>query len=78
VKKIQVSKKKVSVKLMPGQSVLVLDYDSLMHLASTCDFLAIEQENQQDAEAWRYIADEIRFQANENLYSQNQEYSEEW
>jgi hypothetical protein len=73
-----VSKKKISVKLMPGQSVLVLDYDSLMHLAGTCDFLATEQENLEDAEAWRYMADEIRFQANENLYSQNQEYSEEW
>lgn len=76
--KKQVSKKKISVKLLPGQSIVVMDYDSLMYLANTCDFLASDQDNLEDAQAWRSIADEIRFQANENVFSEDENYLEEW
>ena len=62
------NKKKHSVKLNPGDSMVSLPYETLLYLAETCDILAVDQENQEDAAAWRNIADEIRFQADENYY----------
>ena len=61
-------KKKHIVKLLPGESVVVMRYDTLMYLAETCDLLAIDQVTSDDAQAWREIADEIRLQSNENYY----------
>lgn len=62
------NKKKHSVKLNPGDSVIVLPYETLLYFAETCDLLAVDQQSEQDAQAWRNIADEIRFQAEENYY----------
>jgi len=62
------SKKKHTVKLNPGDSVVVFPRDTLLYLAETFDLLSVDQENQADAEAWRTIADEIRFQTEENFY----------
>lgn len=67
------SKKKHTVKLSPGDSVVVFPYDTLLYLAETFDLLSVNQDNETDAESWRIIADEIRFQADENHYKQNEE-----
>lgn len=69
-------KKKHIVKLMPGDSAVVMTYDTLMYLAQTCDLLAEQQENAQDANAWRDVADTIRVQAEENYHEVFEE--EEW
>jgi hypothetical protein len=72
------NRKKHSVKLSPGDSVLVLSYDTLLYLAETFDLLAVDQNNQEDAAAWRSIADEIRFQAEENYYKPVEDEEEYW
>jgi len=70
------NRKKRSVKLNPGDSVVVLNYQTLMYLSETCDMLASEHEDQESAEAWRAIADEIRIQTVESHYELSEE--EEW
>lgn len=69
-------KKKHVVKLLPGESAIVMSYETLMYLAQTCDILAEQQENDTDADAWRSVADEIRFQTEENHYEEEEQ--EEW
>lgn len=71
------TKKKQTVKLYPGQSALVMNYDTLMYLAQTCDLLAEQQENSYDAESWRVVADDIRYQTEENYYISEEE-AEDW
>lgn len=66
-------KKKIALKLKQGESAIVMSYDVLMHLASTCDIMASQQEDIDDSQAWRDLADEIRFQANENLFEEQEE-----
>jgi len=61
-------KKKQTVKLSPGDSVVVMQYQTLMYLAETCDILAGDQASEDDADSWRNIADEIRFQCTENHF----------
>lgn len=70
-------KKKHIAKLSPGDSTVVLSYDTLMYLASTCDTLADDQPIEEDAAAWRSLGDEIRFQTQENHYDPEMSY-EEW
>ena len=72
------NKKKHSVKLNPGDSVVVMSYETLLYLAETFDLLAVDQSNQEDAAAWRSIADEIRFQAEENQYQPIEDEEEYW
>lgn len=67
------NKKKYVVKLNPGDSVIVLNYETLMYLAETCDLLATDQETHENAQAWRNIADEIRLQSEENYYEPTEE-----
>ena len=71
------SKKKIGIKLTTGETAVVLTYDQFMHIAETYDYLATEQDNEQDAQAFRDIADMIRYQSSENYFLSEDEY-EEW
>jgi len=71
------TKKKHVVKLYPGQSAVVMDYNTLMYLAQTCDLLAEQQDFDHDSEAWRAVADDIRYQTEENHYVDEEE-QEDW
>lgn len=74
--KKQLNKKKVNVKLIAGHSILVLDYDTLMHIAETYDFLGREKNDEYSQ--WYFdLADEIRKQTLENYFDTNDQY-EEW
>lgn len=63
------TKKKHTVKLYPGDSAIVLPYETLMYMAGLCDTLAGDQVEEKDAQAWRDLADDIRYQCNENHFS---------
>lgn len=75
--KKQMSKKKIGIKLTAGDTAVVLTYEQFLHIAETYDYLATEQDNEQDAQAFRDIADTIRYQSNENYFHSEDEY-EEW
>lgn len=74
--KKQLNKKKVNVKLVAGNSILVLDYETLMHIAETYDFLG-RDKNDEYSQWYFDLADEIRKQTLENYFDINDEY-EEW
>lgn len=70
------TKKKHIAKLLPGQVVLVLDYEIAMHIAETYDFLAV-QEGGEYSDSYTSVADDIRIQSSESYYSGEDQY-EEW
>lgn len=71
------SKKKVNVKLGAGDTAIVLDYETAMHIAETYDYLANEH-NDEYSDSFRVVADTIRSQAIENYYEPSEENYEEW
>lgn len=74
--KKQMNKKKVNIKLVAGQSVLVLDYETLMHIAESYDFLGREKNDEYSQ--WYFdLADEIRRQTLENYFDSN-EYQDDY
>lgn len=75
--KKQLNRKKLNIKLVPGETAVVMSYDIFMHIAATYDFLATEQDNESDAQAFRDIADSIRYQSEENNFLNDDEY-EDW
>lgn len=76
--KKQYNKKKVNLKLIAGQSAIVLDYDTLMHIAESYDFLGREKNDEWSQ--WYFdVADEIRRQTLENYFDASGEDEEyEW
>lgn len=68
----KIRKKHIS-KVLPGDAVVIMQYDTLMYLAETFDALAAEQEEEEAAQAWRDIADDIRIQSNETHYDKEED-----
>lgn len=75
--KKQNNKKKVNVKIVSGETFLILDLDIALHIAETYDYLSVEQSEEGYAAWYRDVADSIRMQANQNLYSEDS-YEEDW
>jgi hypothetical protein len=75
--KKQMNKKKISLKLITGQTAIVLDYDVAMHIAETYDYLATEHKDEY-SESFRAIADHIRYEANENYFNDSGDEYEDW
>jgi len=74
-KRLSKVKRKQIIKVSPGESVLIMPYDTLMYLAETCDILARDQPTATDSIVWMDIADQIRYQSAENYYEVEEE---EW
>lgn len=70
------NKKKVNVKVVNGQTVVVLPWEWFMHIAETYDYLATERADPEDMQWYHELADTIRFQSDENLFSNIEEYDE--
>jgi len=75
--KKQNNKKKLSLKLIHGETAIVLDYDTAMHVAETYDYLANQQQDEY-SDSFRAIADNIRSQAYENYFDSSEDQYEEW
>lgn len=71
------NKKKINLKLSIGDTAIVINYDTAMHIAETYDYLANEQEDDY-SESFRAIADHIRAQAMENYFDTMDNEYEEW
>lgn len=69
-------RKKISLRLFPEETAIVISFDTAMHIAETYDYLASEHIDEY-SDSFRQIADMIRQQANENYYAGQEEY-EEW
>jgi hypothetical protein len=66
--KKQINKKKVSIKLVPGETAVVLGYDTFMHIAQTYDYLASQEEQSEHRDVYYEIADAIRYQSADNYF----------
>ena len=75
--KKQNNKKKLSLKLSIGDTAIVIDYETAMHIAETYDYLANENEHEH-AESFRAVADTVRMQAMENYFDSTDDDYEEW
>ncbi len=75
--KKQMNKKKISLKLITGQTAIVLDHEVAMHIAETYDYLATEHKDEY-SESFRAIADHIRYEANENYFNDSGDEYEDW
>jgi len=75
--KKQNNKKKLSVKLVHGETAIVVDYETAMHIAETYDYLA-NQQNDEYSDSFRQVADLVRSQAYENYFNASEEDYEEW
>lgn len=75
--KKQNNKKKISLKLTLGETAIVLDYETAMHIAETYDYLA-NQQNDDYSDWFRQVADIIRAQSVENYFDSEDDDYEEW
>ena len=71
------NKKKISLKLSVGDTAIVLTHELAMHIAETYDYLATEHQDEH-SDSFREIADNVRFQANENHYDELNDEYDEW
>lgn len=77
--KKQAHRKKVNVKLLSGETAVVLGYEVFMHIAQTYDYLATAEGNSEHQDVYYEIADAIRFQAGENYFEDSSDQDEyEW
>lgn len=75
--KKQNNKKKLSVRLSYGETAIVIDYETALHIAETYDYLANENEDGH-SDSFRRVADLVRAQAMENYFDSMEEDYEEW
>lgn len=75
--KKQNSRKKISLKLIQGETAIVIDYATALHIAETYDYLA-NQEQDEHSDSFRMVADLVRTQAVENYFDDSSDGYEEW
>lgn len=71
-------KKKVTVKVMPGEAVFVASVDILQHIAETYIHISKEAQTQEDADSWLSVAYQIDEWISKTYYSGEEDYEEEW
>lgn len=78
--KKQSLKKKISIKLIPGQAVFVADIDIMNHIISVYYDMAESCTNNEESQAWSDVAIQIQQWCNDTYYSGEGEfgYEEEW
>lgn len=71
------NKKKLNIKLTHGETAIVIDYETALHIAETYDYLANEHQDEY-SDSFRAIADTVRAQAYENYFDSSKDEYEEW
>jgi hypothetical protein len=79
VNKRQASKKKISLKLLPGEAALVADVETLKHISATYRYMASECSSIEEAESWNNVAETIDYWVDETYYLGDvEDFDEEW
>ncbi len=77
--KKQNQKKKVTVKVLPGQAVFVADISVLHHIAETYNDFASSFSDPKDKQAWYDVASAIYEWSEQTYFNPDSDYSdEEW
>lgn len=75
----QISKKKIILKLLPGEAAFVADYETMQHISETYKYMALECGSKEEAEAWSDVANRINEWIKETYYSgDTEDFDEEW
>lgn len=75
--KKQTNKKKVTVKLTPGQAVYVADIDKLQHIMDLYASMADQCPDPTEKQAWMNIVEELQLSISETYFNPEDE-DEEW
>lgn len=72
------SKKKVNVKVAPGQAVFVADVDILNHIAEVYEVMASNEEDETSKNAWINVSISIKEWVEKTYIPEEDVYDEEW
>jgi len=78
--KKQSYKKKVSVKLVPGQAIFVADIEVMNHIIQVYSDMSVTCQNDDESNAWMDVALQIEEWCNKTYHSGDaqEDYEEEW
>lgn len=72
-------KKKVTVKVNPGEAIFVASVETLSHIAETYSYMASSCEDKNEAQAWNSVSEDILEWISQTQYSsQVDDFEEEW
>jgi hypothetical protein len=71
-------KKKVSVKLMPGEAIYVSSLETLLHIMETYNYMGSQSSSKEEADWWYSVSREIKEWAEKTFYSEGNLNEEEW
>lgn len=71
-------KKKVIVKLHPGEAVFVASLDILEHIKATYLYMASSSEDKSEKQSWIDVADQVQDWIGKTYFSGENGYEEEW
>lgn len=62
-------KKKITVKVMPGEAVFVSSAEVLEHIIATYEIMGADCQDRQEADSWFSVASDIREWLSRTYYS---------
>lgn len=71
-------KRKVVVKTVPGEAVVVASAEILNHIVDTYMYMASSADNPEESESWRSVATQITEWVQKTYHSEQDQYDEEW
>lgn len=71
-------KKKVTVKVLPGEAVVVASLDVLEHVISTYAYMSESSATKEEAQSWLDVSRMFQEWVSKTYYSGGDSYEEEW
>jgi hypothetical protein len=72
------SKKKINIKLSPGQAAFVADIEILQHIAEVYETMAFNEQDKTSKDAWINVSLSIKDWIEKTYIPQEDIYDEEW
>ena len=71
-------KKKITIKVVPGEAVFVAPLEVLEHISATYLRMAADSKSVQEADSWKIVSQDINNWIKKTYYSGQDDYEEEW
>jgi hypothetical protein len=71
-------RKKISVKITPGDAVYVAPIETFLHIAETYKYMGSQAESKEDSEFWFNISKDIAESIQKTYYPVGESNEEEW
>jgi len=76
--KKQNQKKKINIKVLPGQAVYVCEVEILQHISELYRTMSEQAQTEEDRLAWLQISEEVNQAIFDTYYNPEDTYDEEW